>query len=75
MIAAAFIEYDAEPVMINPAIPFRSKRTAQRICRDLLSDFDEDELLYLEVEINAYLENGTTTRRLERLLGAIEHSA
>ncbi len=75
MIAAAHIAYDAEPVMINPAMASRPARTVHRVCRDLLSELDEDDLLFLEVEINAYIENGITTRRLERMLCAIAHSA
>lgn len=64
-----------EPVRVNSTILFCADDPKQAICRELLSEFNEDELLYLEAEINTYLKDGSTTRRLERLIGALETQA
>lgn len=72
MIAASRIKIYADPVPVYTDAFVRSDQPVEDLCRDLLSEFDEDQLLYLEVEINAYLESGATTRRLNRLIDAVE---
>ena len=51
-----------------------SQDRTQAFCRQMLTEYDEDDLLYLVVEINGFLNEGRMTRRLTRLLGTLENS-